>query len=356
MLCSPTCRQRPLEGVCAYFDEAWGSCTRIDYGSGMELNLLCCLLVLSIWICLERLGVTTEGNHKALVIRCSRQHRGHADLAVDVVVGICEVARRVGAQRLSFLAALYGTAQLTGRKDVYIRPKAIHDADVEDEYLKHYIYFACIKIKVTRSSSDQDCIATAALTHARPHLSVLSKLLVMQYFLFGSILPYTASSSFWANMSHEISDLNRYQRESLLLVHSFAPSLLLITDNILDIYPEKCMWWSSPSPSALSRLTPRFCSRRTHDDGSDLLLAPLNRLWRPQDSLQRRDLKGQGFEPGLALGLVPGLVETVQGRCERVVEIVPVLVQLTVKERERAGLLEMKVEEWGVGRDGSGEH
>ena len=36
------------------------------------------------------------------------------------------------------------------------------------------------------------------------------------------------------------SDLNRSQRESLLLVHSLARSLLLIIDDILDISKSKC--------------------------------------------------------------------------------------------------------------------
>ena len=35
------------------------------------------------------------------------------------------------------------------------------------------------------------------------------------------------------------SDLNRSQRENLLLVHSFARSLLLIIDDILDISKSK---------------------------------------------------------------------------------------------------------------------
>jgi osomolarity two-component system sensor histidine kinase NIK1 len=36
------------------------------------------------------------------------------------------------------------------------------------------------------------------------------------------------------------SDLNRSQRESLLLVHSLARSLLLIIDDILDISKSEC--------------------------------------------------------------------------------------------------------------------
>ena len=47
----------------AYFGEAWGNRSRIDYGSGMELNFLCWM------ICLERLGVVQESDHVALVIR-----------------------------------------------------------------------------------------------------------------------------------------------------------------------------------------------------------------------------------------------------------------------------------------------
>jgi osomolarity two-component system sensor histidine kinase NIK1 len=47
------------------------------------------------------------------------------------------------------------------------------------------------------------------------------------------------------------SDLNRSQRESLLLVHSLARSLLLIIDDILDISKSKCHRGPGPSGSKL---------------------------------------------------------------------------------------------------------
>jgi len=62
----------------------------------------------------------------------------------------------------------------------YIRPKAIHDAEIVDEYSKHYMYFACIKfINSVHShsfhplapcltpSTDQNRVATVALPHVR---------------------------------------------------------------------------------------------------------------------------------------------------------------------------------------------
>lgn len=44
------------------------------------------------------------------------------------------------------------------------------------------------------------------------------------------------------------SDLNRSQRESLLLVHSLARSLLLIIDDILDISKSMSVPFFQPCP------------------------------------------------------------------------------------------------------------
>ncbi len=83
------------------------------------------------------------------------------------------------------------------------------------------------------------------------------------------------------------SDLNRSQRESLLLVHSLARSLLLIIDDILDI--SKSESWQTQSQFN----SPVFLHSRSwsDDNGSCLLFSPSNGIRNSQDASRARESK-----------------------------------------------------------------
>ncbi|KAG8914666.1 Serine/threonine-protein phosphatase 2A activator 2, partial [Tulasnella sp. 417] len=193
----PNFPKEAIPEVSVYFKECWGNRTRIDYGSGMELNFLCWLY------CIERLGVLTEDDHKALVVRVFWRYIGVMRVLQSRYW--LEPAGSHGVWGLDdyhFLPFLFGSAQLTGHK--YIRPKSIHDAELVEEYSKDYMYLACIRFI--------NSIKTASLRWHSPMLDdisgvktwdkvnsgmvkmyqaeVLGKLPVIQHFLFGSILPY----------------------------------------------------------------------------------------------------------------------------------------------------------------------
>jgi len=163
----------------------------------MELNFLCWL------ICLERLGVIQASDHKALVLKVFWSYIQNMRILQSAYW--LEPAGSHGVWGLDdyhFLPFLFGSAQLRGHK--YIRPKAIHDPEIVEEYSQHYIYFACIAFI--------NSIKTASLRWHSPMLDdisavktwdkvnsgmlkmylaeVLNKLPVMQHFLFGSILRY----------------------------------------------------------------------------------------------------------------------------------------------------------------------
>lgn len=193
----PNLPAEAIPEISVYFCESWGNRTRIDYGSGMELNFLCWML------CLERLGVVTKEDHVALVIRVFWRYI--QVMRVLQSTYWLEPAGSHGVWGLDdyhFLPFLWGSAQLKGHR--HLRPKSIHDKEIMDEFAKDYMYFACIQFI--------NSVKTASLRWHSPMLDdisavktwdkvnqgmlkmyraeVLGKLPVIQHFLFGSLLPW----------------------------------------------------------------------------------------------------------------------------------------------------------------------
>lgn len=201
-LIQPICDTALIE-TSTYLANSWGDRTRIDYGSGHELNFICFLL------CLYKLDIIQRNDFSALILKVFTKYM--ATMRCLQRTYWLEPAGSHGVWGLDdyhFLPFLFGAAQLCNHP--HMKPKSIHNDELVEMYRDKYIYMECIdfinNIKTSTNKQQEklslrwhspmlDDISAAKLWGKIREgmikmykVEVLGKLPIIQHFMFGEIL------------------------------------------------------------------------------------------------------------------------------------------------------------------------
>ncbi|KAF9967168.1 hypothetical protein BGZ70_010568 [Mortierella alpina] len=191
-----------IQELSPYLTQSMGHGTRIDYGSGHELDFVA-------WLCcLEMIGFL--------------QHEDHAAVVLKIFVRYLELVRKLqrvyqlepagshgvwGLDDYQFLPYLWGSAQL--RDHPRLKPISIMQTQLLEDYAEEYLYFRAIQsIHQTKRGPFHEHSPVLFEISGVPHWTkvnsgmikmykaeVLNKFPVVQHLLFGSLLPWRPADS-----------------------------------------------------------------------------------------------------------------------------------------------------------------
>lgn len=189
-----------------YINQSFGNETRIDYGTGHELNIIL------FYLCLCKLKVLTEKDFQSIISIGFWSYIQLMRKLQDVYM--LEPAGSHGVWGLDdyhCLSFVFGSAQLINHETIV--PNSINDNDILKEYSSSYLYLEGISF-IKKIKSKAPFHETSPMLHDISGLSdwtkvhtgllrlfqgeVLGKLPVIQHVLFGSLL----SKSWTPNVQH----------------------------------------------------------------------------------------------------------------------------------------------------------